>query len=201
MWKKIFLAAALSLAVASTAAAAVQEQVETGERYKLTYPVFSFENAKAAKRVNKDVKKLVQQTRKLLKNPMYREVATDYRLISETDAYVSFIFTSWNYTGGAHGMYYTEGLVYDKATGKPLPYTHFAKAVEPEQLRQDIMDGKAKVFCADLKTESKAPFLQYIKDFKVSEDYIVADDGHVYLLYQPYELDAYAAGVTYVQLA
>lgn len=200
MFKKLAAALLLSLTLASTAWAGVQEQVETGERYKFTYPVFTFANQRAAQRVNKDVGKLVKEARALLKNPIYREVTTDYRLVNETDEFVSFTFTSWNYAGGAHGMYYTEGLVYDKATGKRLPYTHFTKGVTPERLREDIASGEVKVFCADLQTPSAAPFLQYSKDFKVSEDYIVAEDGRVYLMYQPYELDAYAAGVTYVQL-
>ena len=36
--------------------------------------------------------------------------------------------------------------------------------------------------------------------FKVSKDYIITEDGHLYLMYQPYELDCYAAGVTYVKV-
>lgn len=200
MLKKFLLPLALCLTVTATAFAAVQEKTLTGERYQLTYPVFTFENSKAAKKVNKEIKQMVKETRSLLKDPVYQSVATDYKLIQETEHFVSLTFTSYNYTGGAHGMYYTKGLVYDKATGEALPYTHFAKAVEAMQLKQGIADGSYKVFCADLQTESTAPFLNYIEDFQVTENYIIGEDGHVYLMYQPYELDCYAAGVTYVQL-
>ncbi len=200
MLKKILAILCFSLLFASTALAGVQKQVETGERYKLIYPAFTFTNRQAAKKVNKDIKILVEEARQLLENPVYREEATNYRLFKETDEYVCFTFTSWNYTGGAHGMYYTRGLVYDKSSGESLPYTHFAEAVTPEQLRADIADGRVKVFCADLQTPSAAPFLPDARDFRVSEDYIIAADGRVYLMYQPYELDAYAAGVTCVQL-
>lgn len=200
MLKKFLLPLALCLTVTATAFAAVQEKVVTSRRYKLTYPVFTFENAKVAKKVNKEIKRMVKDTRGLLKDPVYQSVATDYKLIKETEQFVSLTFTCWNYTGGAHGMYYTKGLVYDKATGEALPYTHFAKEVEAAQLKQGIADGTFKVFCDDLQTISEAPFLKYSEDFKVSNNYIVSEDDRVYLMYQPYELDSYAAGVTYVQL-
>ncbi|WP_417145114.1 DUF3298 domain-containing protein [Phascolarctobacterium succinatutens] len=56
------------------------------------------------------------------------------------------------------------------------------------------------VYGADLKTVSEAPFIDNIDNFKVSKDYIITEDGHLYLMYQPYELDCYAAGVTYVKV-
>lgn len=200
MLKRFLLPLALCLTVTATALAAVQEKTLTGDRYQLTYPVFTFADSRAAKKVNKEIKQLLKDTRSLLKDPVYQSVGTSYKMMQETDRYVGLTFTSYNYTGGAHGAYYTKGLVYDKATGEALPYTHFAKAVDAAQLKRGIADGSYKVFCSDLQTVSTAPFLNYIENFKVSEDYIVSEDGHAYLMYQPYELDCYAAGVTYVQL-
>ncbi|MDO4920415.1 MAG: DUF4163 domain-containing protein [Phascolarctobacterium sp.] len=200
MLKKFLLPLALCLTVTATGFAAVQEKTLTGDRYQLTYPVFTFENGRAAKKVNKEIKQMVKDTRSLLKDPVYQSVATIYKVVQETDQYVVLTFTSYNYTGGAHGMYYTKGLVYDKATGEALPYTHFAKAVDAAQLKRGIADGSYKVFCSDLLTTSTAPFLNDIENFQVSENYVIGEDGHVYLMYQPYELDCYAAGVTYVQL-
>ena len=51
-----------------------------------------------------------------------------------------------------------------------------------------------------MKTVSEAPFIDNIDKFKVSKDYIITEDGNLYLMYQPYELDCYAAGVTYVKV-
>lgn len=200
MFKKTLLGLAMCVAISGTAMAAVTEKVETGDNFKFTYPVFSFENQKAETKANSFISKEVDKTAKLLRNPMYREVATSYEVINENDDFVSVTFTSYNYTGGAHGMSTTYGVVFDKETGKRVPYTHFTDKVNAKQLKEDILEGKVKVFTADLKTESKAPFLQDYKAFKVSKNYIVDKDGHVYLMYQPYELDSYAAGVTYVQI-
>ena len=97
-------------------------------------------------------------------------------------------------------MYYTHGIVYDKDTGKRVPYTRFMEKLNAEQLKQDIKAKKLPVYGADLKTVSEAPFIDDIDNFKVSKDYIITEDGHLYLMYQPYELDCYAAGVTYVKV-
>ena len=202
MLKKVIMTLGLSLAISASAFAAVTEKVEQGDRYKLSYPVFKLESRSAARAINKDIKAMVKGVKKLTKSeePKYVEVGTNYKIVQDTDSYVNLSFVTWDYMGGAHGMHFDHGIVYDKATGERLPYTHFTDAVEAEQLKQGIADGTFKVFCADLQTASEAPFLKYIKDFQVSENYIIGDDGHVYLMYQPYELDSYAAGVTYVQL-
>lgn len=203
MFKKILLALGLCLAVSVSAFAAVTEKVETGKKYKLSYPVFTLENKAAAKAINKDIKDMAISQKKLAKSkePSYVEVGTNYQIFSETDAYVNIIFTKWDYTGGAHGMYYDHGIVYSKATGERLPYTHFAKAIAAGELYDGITNHSIKVYCSDMQTVSEAPFITYIKkaEFKRSDDYVVKD-GKVYLMYPPYELDCYAVGTTYVEL-
>ena len=203
MFKKTLLALGLCLAVSASAFAAVTEKVEQGKKYKLSYPVFKLENRAAAKAINKDLKSMAMAQKKLAKSkdPSYVEVGTNYQIFSETDAYVNVIFVTWDYMGGAHGMHYDYGLVYSKATGERLPYTHFAKAIAAGELYDAIAEHRVKVYGADLQTVSEAPFITYIKkdEFKRSDDYVVKD-GKVYLMYPPYELDCYAAGTTYVEL-
>ena len=203
MCKKTLLALGLCLAVSASALAAVTEKVEQGNKYKLSYPVFKLENRAAAKAINKDIKKMVLEQKKLAKSkdPSYVEVGTNYEIFSETDDYVNIIFVKWDYTGGAHGMHYDPGLVYSKTTGERLPYTHFAKAVSAGELYDAIVEHRVKVYGADLQTVSEAPFITYIKkdEFQRSEDYVLKD-GKVYLMYPPYELDCYAVGTTYVEL-
>lgn len=203
MFKKALLALGLCLAVSASAFAAVTEKVEQGKKYKLSYPVFKLENRAAAKAINKDIKKMVLEQKKLAKSkdPSYVEVGTNYEVFGETDDYVNIIFVKWDYMGGAHGMHYDHGLVYSKTTGERLPYTHFAKAVSAGELYDAIVEHRVKVYGADLQTVSEAPFITYIKkdEFKRSDDYVVKD-GKVYLMYPPYELDCYAAGTTYVEL-
>ena len=203
MFKKALLALGLCLAVSASALAAVTEKVEQGNKYKLSYPVFKLENRAAAKAINKDIKKMVLEQKKLAKSkdPSYVEVGTNYEIFSETDDYVNIIFVKWDYMGGAHGMHYDHGLVYSKTTGERLPYTHFAKAITAGELYDAIAEHRVKVYGADLQTVSEAPFITYIKkdEFQRSEDYVLKD-GKVYLMYPPYELDCYAVGTTYVEL-
>ena len=203
MFKKTLLALGLCLAVSASALAAVTEKVEQGNKYKLSYPVFKLENRAAAKAINKDIKRMVLEQKKLAKSkdPSYVEVGTNYEIFGETDDYVNIIFVKWNYMGGAHGMHYDHGLVYSKTTGERLPYTHFAKAITAGELYDAIAEHRVKVYGADLQTVSEAPFITYFKkdEFQRSEDYVLKD-GKVYLMYPPYELDCYAAGTTYVEL-
>ena len=203
MFKKTLLALGLCLAVSASALAAVTEKVEQGNKYKLSYPVFKLENRAAAKAINKDIKRMVLEQKKLAKSkdPSYVEVGTNYEIFGETDDYVNIIFVKWDYLGGAHGMHYDHGLVYSKTTGERLPYTHFAKAITAGELYDAIAEHRVKVYGADLQTVSEAPFITYIKkdEFQRSEDYVLKD-GKVYLMYPPYELDCYAVGTTYVEL-
>ena len=203
MFKKTLLALGLCLAVSASALAAVTEKVEQGNKYKLSYPVFKLENRAAAKAINKDIKRMVLEQKKLAKSkdPSYVEVGTNYEIFGETDDYVNIIFVKWDYMGGAHGMHYDYGLVYSKTTGERLPYTHFAKAITAGELYDAIVEHRVKVYGADLQTVSEAPFITYIKkdEFQRSDDYVLKD-GKVYLMYPPYELDCYAVGTTYVEL-
>lgn len=203
MFKKTLLALSLCLALSATAFAAVTEKIENGAKYKVSYPVFTLNKDKAAQRINKDILDMVTKVKEQAQStdPVYVEVGTNYEIISENDKYISIIFTTWDYMGGAHGMYYDHGIVYDKKSGKRIPYTKFAKAIKAGALYDAIGTHQYKVYGKDLVTVSEAPFLEYIKKdaFKVSEDYILKD-GKVYLMYPPYELDCYAAGTTYVEL-
>lgn len=203
MCKKTLLALGLCLAVSASALAAVTEKVEQGNKYRLSYPVFKLESRAAAKAINKDIKRMVLEQKKLAKSkdPSYVEVGTNYEIFGETDDYVNIIFVKWDYMGGAHGMHYDHGLVYSKTTGERLPYTHFAKAITAGELYDAIAEHRVKVYGADLQTVSEAPFITYIKkdEFQRSEDYVLKD-GKVYLMYPPYELDCYAVGTTYVEL-
>ena len=203
MFKKTLLALGLCLAVSASALAAVTEKVEQGNKYKLSYPVFKLENRAAAKAINKDIKRMVLEQKKLAKSkdPSYVEVGTNYEIFGETDDYVNIIFVKWDYMGGAHGMHYDHGLVYSKTTGERLPYTHFAKGITAVELYDAIAEHRVKVYGADLQTVSEAPFITYFKkdEFQRSEDYVLKD-GKVYLMYPPYELDCYAVGTTYVEL-
>lgn len=204
MMKKLLsiLTLAITLSVTASALAAQHPVSDKGERYDYTYPVFTQENAKAATKMNKDITKMLKKSRNELRNTNMQHVGSSYEIKFENDHYVSLTFTTSNYyKRAAHGMYYVHGLVYDKATGKRVPYTKFIQELKEKQLKLDILSNKYPVYHADLTTPNNAPFLADWNDFYVSKDYILAEDGQaIYLIYQPYELDCYAAGPTFVKI-
>lgn len=200
--KKILLSLALAMAVAGNAFAAQQTVSDQGPRYDYKYPIFSQENAKAATRMNKDIYKMLKKSRNELKDTNMQNVGSSYEIKFENDKYVSLTFTTSHYVKrAAHGMYYVHGLVYDKATGKRVPYTKFIEKLNTKQFRLDILSHKYTAYYADLETVNNTPFLADWNDFYVSDNYILSEDGNaIYLIYQPYELDCYAAGPVYVKI-
>ena len=199
--KKILLSLAVALTVTANALAAQQTVADKGPRYDYKYPVFTLENTKAATNMNKDIQKLLKKSRNELKDTNMQHVGSSYEITFENDKYVSLKFTTSNYyRHAAHGMYYVHGLVYDKTTGKRVPYTDFIAEQKASQLRLDILSKKYPVYLADLVTPDDTPFLADWNDFYVSKDYILSEDGRaIYMIYQPYELDCYAAGPTFVK--
>ncbi len=200
--KKTLLTLALALAVAASASASQRTMHEEGDRFNFNYPAFSQYTDKASYLMNKDINALVESSRKELKNPDVADVRTNYEIYFENPKFVSFTFGQGTYMkGAAHGMSYTHGYIYDKESGKKVPYTHFMDKLDAKQLKQDILDGKVTAYCSDLETVSTTPFLEDYKNFKVSKDYIMTRDGKaIYFIYQPYELDAYAAGPIFVKV-
>lgn len=200
--KKILLSLTLALAVAATASASQRTMHEEGDRFNFNYPAFSQYTDKASNLMNKDINALVESSRKELKNTDVADVRTNYEVYFENPKFVSFTFGQATYMkGAAHGMSYTHGYVYDKESGKKVPYTHFTDKIDAKQLKEEILDGKVTAYCSDMSTVSKTPFLADNKNFKVSQDYIMARDGKaIYFIYQPYELDAYAAGPIFVKV-
>ena len=201
--KKLLLPLLLSLAISASAAAAQHAATEKGDNFYFQYPVFTDLNPLAETRMNRDIRKLVSISRQDLKTPNIATASTGYSVHYEDDRYINILFVNHHYYDrAAHGMYYTHGIVYDKTTGKRVPYTQFAPALDAAQLKQDIIDKKYSVYVdADSLTQtSDAPFITYIDDFKVSEDFIIGKNSSVYLIYQPYDLDCYAAGPTFVKI-
>lgn len=199
--KKTLLPLILALAISATAGAAQYTQTDKGDRYELKYPVFTQESSIATARMNRDISKIIETARKDLQRPELQILNSDYKISYEDDKYISLQFSTYTYyQSAAHGMSYTYGLVYDKTTGRQVPYTEFTAELNAKKLKKDILHADKAVFASDLKTPSQAPFIQHDKNFKVSSNYLISPTGEIYLMYQPYELDSYAAGVTYVHI-
>ncbi len=199
MMKKLAITALLTLAVSASASAEVQRMEMKGSNYNFVYPHLIMNNDKATARANKQIKTELKKANKKVKQGTYVTVNTDYEVVLENDKLMNILFVNSEYAGGAHGMYYTDGLVFNKDNGRLLQYTAFVPEISTEDLKYKIMTKQYKVFCRDRTTPSTAPFLKDWDGFDVSESYMLGEDGYVYLIYQPYDLDSYAAGTTYVQ--
>ena len=202
MFKTTALILSACLVLTATAFAEVTPKVVKKGNLDLTYPVFSFENKAAEKKATKYVQDYIDKEVKAYQRHNPINISADYKVIKEREWYISLEVTTYEYTGGAHGMYYTAGLNFDKMTGELMQYSDFnAPKLTKEELYNGIKNGTYMVFCNDRKTPSSAPFLPSLDKFRFTKNFIVdPEGGGVYLMYQPYELDCYAAGVTYVGL-
>ena len=196
--KKLLLATALCLSVTASAFAAVtmEEQKVTFD-YK--YPIISgLKNPAAEKNINDTIAKELLRLRKAHGEDAYIvSGGMSYKLGVETDKYLSLTVDGYDYHGGAHGMYYTEGFVFDKETGKRLAYTDFVPKLNADTLVRGLRAGTIKATTAD-GSESQVPFMD--NKTRLSENFILNEDGSISLIYGPYELDCYAAGNILVKL-
>lgn len=81
----------------------------------------------------------------------YRRYSFDknWKLVTQTPRFVSLSSDSYDYTGGAHGMPASSGLIWDKATGRRL---------EPKSLFTSVAALQAATrtdYCARLKAEQR----------------------------------------------
>ena len=196
--KKLLLATALCLSVTASAFAAVtmEEQKVTFD-YK--YPIISgLKNPAAEKNINDTIAKELLRLRKAHGEDAYIvSGGMSYKLGVETDKYLSLTVDGYDYHGGAHGMYYTEGFVFDKETGKRLAYTDFVPKLNADTLIRGLRAGVLPArTVSDVPTE--LPFLD--NNTRVSDNFILNEDGSISLIYESYELDCYAAGNIFVTL-
>lgn len=196
--KKILLATTLCLTIAGSAfASASAEEKKVTFDYK--YPVISgLANKESEANINSIIAKKLLSLRKAHAESEYIvSGGMNYKMGTETDKYISFTLQSYDYHGGAHGMYYTEGFVFDKESGQRLAYTDFVPQLTAAELVRGLRAGTIKGYTADGNV-SGVPFMD--NKTGLSKNFILNEDGSISLIYGPYELDAYAAGNIYVKL-
>lgn len=196
--KKILLATTLCLTIAGSAfATASTEEKKVTFDYK--YPVISgLANKDSEANINSIIAKKLLSLRKAHAESEYIvSGGMNYKMGTETDKYISFTLQSYDYHGGAHGMYYTEGFVFDKESGKRLAYTDFVPQLTASELVRGLRAGAIKGYTADGNV-SGVPFMD--NKTRLSKNFVLNKDGSISLIYGPYELDAYAAGNIYVKL-
>lgn len=92
-------------------------------------------------------------------------------------------------------------LNYSKVTGERIGLPYFLR-VRPEDANMifslPIYTSRGKL----LDYDSTAHFIKITKAEKgITDNYVLSGDGSVSLVYQPYELASYAAGITYIYIS
>ena len=108
----------------------------------------------------------------------------DYKIIFSSKKLVSFAITTRSYTGGAHGM--TNIRVGTVKNGKVLKLGDLPSDIRIRWQEAVARHFKAESFEAYLK--SSPLFMPYL-----TENFYLDDKG-IHFIYDPYEMDCYAAG-------
>lgn len=124
-----------------------------------------------------DSGQLPSQSHSLLKANIIRVYEDDNVVSYETSGYV--------FLGGAHGMAFSDGATFDKATGRRLTLVkespELLKMVT-EKLRKNVDLSKGLHFTQEpVPMPKAAPY--------------IAGNGKIRFVYQPYEIGAYAMGM------
>lgn len=182
---------------AASARANVYGATEIGDYYHLVYPVVEGEDPHITEIINTDLYTMVSEVGS--KGVKERIATFHFQLMSETDRYLSFLLMPGYYNeGAAHGMYYAHGIVYDKVTGERVPLSHFARVSLEDLLRLQEQEEFYSVHTIDRYPLDRREILG--RPQEVPANYFIAEDGRIFVLFQPSELTSYAAGATCINV-
>ncbi|MCH4157401.1 MAG: DUF4163 domain-containing protein [Acidaminococcaceae bacterium] len=204
MRRWVFLVLMLCL-LALPVEASVQGETIKGAHYVARYPVVTANNAAATAAINKDLRVYVDKFVSAMEQGTpqdeegrdriyYRDGATGWELMYEDPQVISLRFQDYYYSGGAHGMHYDHGLVYDKNTGARIPLRHYLR-ITPSQLAAEAVDHLYTLEGEKLGN----PRLGTVQ--RVPQDYFLLKGGVVCPVFTLYELVAYSCGSPIVKIS
>ena len=205
--QKFILLVILLCLVNLPAEAGVQGMTIKGAHYEAHYPVVTANNPAATAAINKDVKKYVDRFVSAMEqgSPMgkegpdrlyYVDGSASWNLNYEDENVISLHFQDYYFSGGAHGMHYDHGLVYDKITGQRKPLTDYVR-ITPFQLASEAHDNLYSLEKDGIKIET----IWIGSVTRVPEDYFLLEDGTICPLFTLYELVPYASGSPCVHIS
>ncbi|MCH5250988.1 MAG: DUF3298 and DUF4163 domain-containing protein [Lachnospiraceae bacterium] len=110
---------------------------------------------------------------------------------------ISFVITTYSFTGGAHGLEQTFGINYDAVTGELIDFADLSD--DPDKFYNDTLEYnkelaqtdeyKERMFEADFLEEDALENVLY-----ADKKWYLSDEGLVFIS-NPYELGPYAAGI------
>lgn len=164
------------------------------------YPQFVLKNKAAEEKINTVLRKTVMDacefTRGLDDGEDYylSSFSITYDVMREDSKYISVVLTFWTYNEGAvHGNYNVNTFTFDAKTGELLPFEHFVR-----MNKEDVeFETHEHLIAIDDSRIKRADFS--VVTFPITRFYIDPKDN-VYLMFDPYEMAPYAAGITRVKL-
>lgn len=112
---------------------------------------------------------------------------TSYKVTGNNIAYLTFILSDYEYTGGAHGLGYKYGVNYSLKTGKEVRITSVLKTLTQLKKVEKYIYNKLK--------NNDDYFVDTLSDVDVSKksEYLMMKDG-IKVIFQSYEIAPYATG-------
>lgn len=113
--------------------------------------------------------------------------STSYKVTGNNTAYLTFILSDYEYTGGAHGLGYKYGVNYSLKTGKELPISGVLKTSTQFKKVEKYIYNKLK--------NNDDYFVDKLSDVDVSKksEYLMMKDG-IKVIFQSYAIAPYSTG-------
>ncbi len=166
----------------------------------ILYPVVQIQNMRAQQIINNDLKQyFVVSPQNLAANDVV-EKQLFFTVKYEDNQWLSLVIHDYTYTrGAAHGMRIDKGLVYNKMTGERVPLSYFVNIKDMNQIYLGILTQSINFGSIMGKP------LPYSYDFKlptqqVPDNYFLAGNASVGIIFQPYEMGPYSYGTTVATL-
>ncbi|KIA83589.1 hypothetical protein OA84_08820 [Kaistella solincola] len=139
------------------------------------------------------------ETKKSLKNfsPDFKQTWTNnskMAVFSNTNGFLTLVYTGDGYTGGAHGYYYKKFKVFDLKNNKTVQLSDVLTNQDAGIWGRILMDNFLK---NDLQKGQSEMLL--VKKIPLNDNFYF-DAEHLYFLYNQYEIAAYAAGPVLIKV-
>lgn len=182
--------------------------IEDGKTYQeIKYAVITCNDDTLQKSIddlNKKLKEVAEEFKYLNKNEVRNMIAelkdenimyshdSEASVSYQNEKYLSLLVNTYVFTMGAHGSTTLNGYNYDIKTGKQLKLDDFIK--DREELRKYLKDWTAKQEEGTLAEWADATIDEYI-DSKEMELQCSIKDGQLNVIFQQYDIAAYAVGI------
>lgn len=162
----------------------------------ILYPVVQIQNTRAQQIINNDLKQYFVVSPQYLMANNVVEKQIFYTVKYEDNQWLSLVIHDYTYTSGAaHGMRMDKGLVYNKMTGERVPLSYFVNIKDMNQIYLGLLT-KSINFGSIMGKPLPYDYSFKLQTQQVPDNYFLAGNASIGLIFQPYEMGPYSYGVT-----